>query len=326
MTSMARAWTFAAIAVGVLALVGVSLQRARSAAHAPSAPTPASDLATPPVPPLVVVRDLRPGTSWGRLALVPVVALEGPRFLTDLRCVRAYVSGGRGLCLVVNGTASEALVFDDRFTVRHRLPLTGAPSRARVSADGRLGAVTVFEQGHSYAETGFSTRTTVIDLDAGTVVADLERFTFWNGRSRVQRADVNVWGVTFVPGGRRFYATLAYGGTPYLVEGDLDRREASVIASHVECPSLSPDQRTIAFKRAEGTRWRLWTIDVASRAEHIVDGETRSIDDQVEWLDDRQLIYQYPSDEGNAIWVAGIDGSQPARPFLRDAWTPAVVR
>jgi hypothetical protein len=158
------------------------------------------------------------------------------------------------------------------------------------------------------------------------VEADLETFAFHNGDERIRRVDVNVWGVTFAADGNRFHATVAYGGTPYLVEGDIDRREARVIAKDVECPSLSPDGKTIAFKRAEGLRWRLWTRDTASGDERLVSGETRNIDDQVERLDDRRLLYQFPSDEGNNLWALDVRGGSPPIRFMADAWSPAVVR
>ena len=50
-----------------------------------------------------------------------------------------------------------------------RSPLTGLPSRARVSEDGRYGAMTVFVTGDSYLEssTAFSTRTYVVDMASG---------------------------------------------------------------------------------------------------------------------------------------------------------------
>ncbi len=213
---------------------------------------------------------------------------------------------------------------NEHFEPTHTLPLTGPPSRARVSRDGRLGAVTVFESGHSYAEAGFSTRTTILDLASGTAVADLESFGVWKDGAPISRIDVNFWGVTFAPDGRHSFATLAYGGTPYLVEGDLETRDVRVLAPHVECPSLSPDGMRLAFKRADGLRWRLWVRDLASGAEHAIDGETRSIDDQVEWLDDSQVLYQFPSDDGNNLWVVHTDDGTAARRFMSES--PAIVR
>ena len=325
----ARLIVFAAVCVAAVALVVWSLGRARQSASSGEVANdsaPATTLDTPPPAPFVAVRSLVPGAGWSRLALAPLAAVDGPRFVTALSCVRAYVAGGRGLCLASNGADGRAIVFDDRFEPTHTLALTGPPSRARVSRDGRLGAVTVFESGHSYAEEGFSTRTTVLDLTTGVAFPDLETFAVWQGATRVRRLDVNYWGVTFIPGTRRFYATLAFGGTPYLVEGDLDRREVRVLAPHVECPSLSPDGTHLAFKRAEGLRWRLWVRQIASGAEQIIAGETRSIDDQVEWLDDAHVVYQFPSDEGNNLWVVATDDQSPARRFMSEAWSPAIVR
>lgn len=327
-----RLAVFAVVCVAAAIVVTWSLTRARQAPAPPAAARPGvpaalPTLATAPAPPLVVVRHLAPGSGWSRLALAPLSAPDGPRFVTPLTCVRGYVAAGRGLCLASNGIDGRAIVFDAAtFAPTYTLVLTGPPSRARVSQDGRLGAVTVFEAGHSYAEEGFSTRTTILDLETGTPFPDLESFAIWQGQTRVRRIDINFWGVTFIAGTRRFYATLAFGGTPYLVEGDLDRREARVIAPHVECPSLSPDGRRLAFKRAEGLRWRLWVRDIASGVEHVIGGETRSIDDQVEWLDDTHVLYQFPSDEGNNLYVVHTDDGTPARRFMSEAWSPAVVR
>lgn len=323
---------FALVCVAAVAAVAWSLVRARRDAVLPTgtgAGTPAAvpTLSAPPATPFVLVRHLAPGSGWSRLALAPLAAPDGPRFVTPLTCVRGYMAGSRGLCLASNGADGRAVVFDTAtFTPTHTLVLTGPPSRARVSRDGRLGAVTVFESGHSYAEEGFSTRTTILDLETGTPFPDLESFAIWQDGVRVRRIDINFWGVTFSPGTRRFYATLAYGGTPYLVEGDLDRRDVRVLAAHVECPSLSPDGMRLAFKRADGLRWRLWVRDIASGAEHAIAGETRSIDDQVEWLDDAHVLYQFPSDEGNNLYVVHTDDGTPARRFMSEAWSPAVVR
>jgi len=54
-----------------------------------------------------------------------------------------------------------------------------------VSPDGRRAAATPFSNGHSYAERGFATTTTVFDLESGTVaVPNLERFSVQRGRWR----------------------------------------------------------------------------------------------------------------------------------------------
>lgn len=327
MTAGRRVVAFGAVVVLTGAALAVSLWRTRTAPPGPAAaPAVALPLAAPPDRPFIAVRHLVPGDGWGRAALVPLPAPDGPRFVTPLRCDRVHFAGGRGVCLEAAGLTGRAVIVDAAWQPRASLALTGPPSRARVSRDGRFAAFTVFEQGHSYADDVFSTRTTIVDTETGTPLPDLETWPAWQGATRVQRVDVNYWGVTFEPDGRHVYATLAFGGTPYLVRGDLAAREFRVVARDVECPSLSPDGRRVAFKRADGLRWRLWVRDLATGAEHPVAGETRSIDDQVEWLDDARLLYQFPSDEGNHVWVAETDAAAPARVFIRDAWSPAVVR
>ena len=64
----------------------------------------------------------------------------------------------------------------------------------------------------------------------------------------VGRIDFKYWGVTFRSNSQRFFATLGYTGTRFLVEGNADARELRVIRDNVECPSISPDERLIAFK------------------------------------------------------------------------------
>ena len=50
--------------------------------------------------------------------------------------------------------------------------------------------------------------------------------------------------------------------------------------------------------------------------------ELRSIDDQIEWLDDRQVLYG----DGSTIWVAAADGTGEPRKFLSQAASPTVLR
>ena len=76
--------------------------------------------------------------------------------------------------------------------------------------------------------------------------------------------------------------------TTYLVRGDLGLRKLTVLHENVECPSLSPDNRRIAYKRRVGPQpeaWRLYILDLATMTERPIAAETRFIDDQAEWLD-----------------------------------------
>ena len=94
-----------------------------------------------------------------------------------------------------------------------------------------------------------------------------------------------------------------------------------MIAKGVECPSLSPDGRRIAFKSRRGNQWRLHVLDLETRRRTAL-AETRSVDDQVEWLDEGRILYGL---EGN-IWVVPADGSGAPRVYVRNALSPAVVR
>ncbi len=89
--------------------------------------------------------------SFNHLALVPLDAPEGPRFVTPLSCERVFYAGGRGVCLTIGldgmTTTYTAEVFDQQFASIGRVPLTGVPSRVRVSPDGRRAGITVFETG-----------------------------------------------------------------------------------------------------------------------------------------------------------------------------------
>ena len=90
--------------------------------------------------------------SSGRIAIVPLDAPTIARALAPLACERVHATRDSGLCLSASRgvfTRYEAQVFDGDFRVVSRFPLAGAPSRARVSANGALGVSTVFVAGDS---------------------------------------------------------------------------------------------------------------------------------------------------------------------------------
>jgi hypothetical protein len=249
--------------------------------------------------------------------------------LAALRCARVYFAGGRGLCVARNRSlvlGYKAEVFGSDLRVRHSIALPGVVSRARVSPDGRYGAVTLFVAGDSYAAPGsFSTRTTLIDLATGSRIADLERFTVTRGGRQVTAVDVNFWGVTFSPrDSDRFYATMATGGKTYLIQGSVSARTAHTIYENVECPSLSPDGTRIAFKRRTGSSsrpWHLTVLDLRTMRETPL-AEPRSVDDQAAWLDDRHVLYAVDG----AIWSVPADGTGRPTRYVAAAGSPAVVR
>ncbi len=58
-------------------------------------------------------------------------------------------------------------------------------------------------------------------------------------------------------------------------------------------------------------------------------GETRSVDDQVEWLDDATLLYGLPraAETGASdVWAIGITAGDTPRRVIENAWSPSVVR
>ena len=116
--------------------------------------------------------------------------------------------------------------------------------------------------------------------------------------------DRNFWGVTFAPNGDRFYATLSTQGKTYLVQGSVNARGGHLMRGNVECPSLSPDGRRIAYKKrvaADGS-WRFHVLDIASGRD-VELAEPRSVDDQIEWLDNAHVLYG--SDQ--TVWVLPAD-------------------
>lgn len=274
--------------------------------------------------PFLVYQNVARGEHYAEVAVVPVDEAVPPTF-TGLVCERVYFAAARGLCLMPKqealGSAVQARVFGLDFRPARSARLDGILSRARVSPSGRYGATTTFVTGHSYRDKGFSTNTSLLDMSGGKVLADLEDFEVTRDGKLFDAIDFNFWGVTFAASDNRFYATLQTSGDLYLVEGDVETKKARVIGEDVECPSLSPDGRRIAFKLRQGNRWRLHVLDLAGGRRTPL-AETRSVDDQVEWLDDGRILYGLA---GN-LWVVQANGRGKPRVYLHDALSPAVVR
>lgn len=270
----------------------------------------------------IVFQHIRRDASYAHVA---VSAGGANRVASPLVCERVHFAAGRGLCLLprrsVLGNKFSAMIFDRDFQIREKVNLNGINSRARVSPDGRYGATTGFVVGHSYASDDFSTETTLIDMVRGRKIANIEDFAVLRDGKRIKEIDFNFWGVTFARDSNRFYATLATRGRTYLVEGDVKARRMRVLHQNVECPSLSPDETRVAYKKRVGDgKWRLHVLDLETTAETPL-AETKSVDDQVEWLDDESILYGLDG----AVWVVNADGNGKPRMFLRDALSPAVV-
>jgi hypothetical protein len=273
-----------------------------------------------------------------RVAAAPLAAPATGRVVTEMTCDRVYFSGSQGMCLGADehyygNRGAQAFDAGLRPGLKFNEVL-GSSSRARVSASGRYAAVTVFVTGDSYGAP-FSTRTHVLDLVAGRNLGTLEDFTAFKDGKVFQSPDFNFWGVTFARDDNVFYATLAsgnVGATSYLVKGDVAKRTVTVLRTNVECPSLAPDGKRVAFKkRIEGGTWRIAVLDLATLQDHLI-GEARSVDDQVEWLDDEHVLYGLPQPGSGTmriaqdVWLASVVANSPPQLFLENAMSPVVVR
>lgn len=284
--------------------------------------------------PHVVFKNTASGAGYGHVAAVPLANPGGSRQVTAAVCDRVYSAGGTNACLRTNAgivTTFEAALYTADWQEERTWPLLGIPSRTRVSPDGSLVASTAFVTGHAYAPNSFSTAT-VIARAAGGDFGNLEDFTLVVDGQAVAPVDRNLWGVTFAPDNNTFYATAATGTNTWLVRGDLAQRTLTSIRQTVECPSLSPDGTRIAYKKnsAPGPipHWNVAVLDLATNTETVL-AETRSVDDQVEWLDDGTLLYGMPrkGTVGDSdVWsIAATADAAPAL-FIEHAWSPSVVR
>jgi dipeptidyl aminopeptidase/acylaminoacyl peptidase len=287
---------------------------------------------------VVYFRNTAQDANYGKLARVAVASDAVPEMFGGLDCEVVHVSAGSGVCLSADRgvvTTYAAKIFDiGTSEIRMTLPLAGLPSRTRVSKDGQLAATTVFVTGHGYDSVDFSTETLLIDLREQRVLGNVQDFAVTRDGQPFAAEDFNFWGVTFVGDGRHFYATLSTAGEHYLVRADAAAKTATVLRPGVECPSLSPDGKRIAFKRRRpagaNVEWQIMVLDLASGEERVL-SEQRTVDDQLEWLDARTVLYALPSNERRGaavtdVWSVRIDGGQAPRKLLTNAYSPAIDR
>jgi hypothetical protein len=319
-------------AMATFALVAAARQRAAVGAAPAVAQT---RLATVAAGPRIVFRSTAPGDKYGLVAMVPLADPGGPRALTDRPCDRVDATANRAVCLrTVAGIATtfRAELLDASWRTIRTWALPGAPSRTRFAPDGTLLATTAFVTGHSYMTVGFATQTDVNRAD-GTGYGNVEDFTATVDGAPFAAADRNFWGVTFVDDDR-FYATAASAsaGKTWLMRGSLTGRILTSVRENAECPSLSPDGTKIAYKKRIGDGPAFWSIavlDLASGTETVLGAERRSVDDQVEWLDDSTVLYGLPrpTEAGvTDVWSLGLAAGATPTVLIPQAWSPSVVR
>lgn len=273
----------------------------------------------------IVFQNVERENGYAQVSSIPAANPRAERLLSGLVCERVHYSGGRGICLMprrnVLRFSYDARLLDAQLRESARVSLPGINNRARVSPDGRFAAATGFVSGDSYADQSFSTRTFLLDVERGEKIANLEDFAVYRDGERIRSVDMNFWGVTFGTGGR-FYATLQTRGRRYLIRGSVAQQRAEVIHEGVECPSLSPDGSKIAFKKRTGqSSWRLTVLDLSTFVETSL-AETRSVDDQAEWLNEEEVLYGLNA----AVWSVRADGTGKPRVLIADALSPAVLR
>lgn len=316
-----RAKVIATVLASVL-LIGVAIGWALTRRSPVVEVDPAASLRTPGL----LVRD----TTTGRLA---VISPNGKRAETAVLCSRVYAAAGRGVCLHRDETSPNTFqlsVLDAGLNAVRSFGVNGVPTRARVSTDGRMISWTTFVSGDSYTATTFSTRSGILDLGTDVMADSLEDFTVRDprGSGRKPPADANFWGVSFAADDNTFYATMATGPHFYLVRGDFAAESMTVVGDGVECPSLSPDDTRLVYKRRlPDHSWQLWVLDLATRHRTQL-AERDTVDDQGAWLDDHTIAYAKaePTTGAVSLWSVPADGSGSPSKIVDGAESPAVLR
>lgn len=269
-----------------------------------------------------------PGDEYG---LVGYIDPSGERHITELECSRLDLNEAVGICLSATaglGGSGRGLLLDPGLNPSLRFAVN-LPSRAAVSPDGSVVAWTGFSLGHSYLAPGeFATTTQLISVDR-SIGANLEQvFSMYRGDDLLTDVDMNYWGVTFVDSDH-FYATLGTGDGVSIIEGRVSNSRLDVVFENATCPEVSPDGKTIVAKEPRGDFMQLIAIDVETGDRREL-GESRSVEDQVEWADDDTILYALPNlDEGTDpqpvfdVWALDVAAGSSPRMIIPFADSPA---
>jgi hypothetical protein len=320
-----RVFSIVALLAAVVGYLVVSLQMGDQSQRA--------DLATdhPARPPFVIYRALAPREAYGRVALLELRLGVQPK-VTSLSCLRLHYAGGYGLCATQqlrDGKSANILaVFDRTLQIRSEVVLDGIPTRLRVSPDGQYGAVTTYAEEETAQSERLATRTRIVDMARGVELVDLRDF-------RVDYDDLpeldgprDFSSVTFERDSDRFFATLMVADDRYLVAGSVRERRVTAIRSGVASEALSPDGSVLAVKRLLPERgfWQVAVINLHTWIERDLRQGPRSVDDQVEWLDDEHVMYHDVDGDTTSLWSLPVDGVTGPAVLLQHAYSGSVQR
>lgn len=236
-----------------------------------------------------------PGADYKRLA---VLDTNGDRRLLAQACDRFHIAADLLLCLSQQQSGLyEAEIVDmsapDTPTLYSEI--AALPSRARISDDQQWASWTVFVSGSGYQDvTGFSTIVRMYDIEAGNSAIDISLFSIVAESIEYQYPEPDFWGVSFGDDGD-FFVTARFDGFIEVMRGSAQDSTMSPTGMRGSCPSLSPDRSTVIYKRqvieyGEADRFQLVAHDLLTGEEWEL-GESRSVDDQVEWLDNDTIVY-----------------------------------
>jgi dipeptidyl aminopeptidase/acylaminoacyl peptidase len=285
----------------------------------------------PSLPPFVLFRTLSGLDHHGRVAIVSLESNHAAPEVTDLSCVRVHYAGGRGVCVVeeLNGSVPRpvAYAFDQSLTRGRRIALRGVPTRLRVAPNGRLAAITTYAEEETPEGERLATDTVIVDLRSGEVTADVREFTIENQNLPPLAGPIDVGSVTFERDSDRFFAFVSTPTERYLAAGSLRERRMRTIRTGVACESLSPEGRTLVVKKpGDAGFWQLAVIDLRTWQERDLAQGPRSVDDQVEWLDEEHVLFHNVDGNTTSLWVLPIDGINGPHVLVKDAYSGSVQR
>ncbi len=277
-----------------------------------------------------------PGDDYGRLGIRNV---DGTRTLLDRTCMRVHIATDYGVCLSEDGgvlpTFTTTFFQAENLDADVKSYASALPSRARISPDGTFSAITAFVTGTSYIDIGTESTTivTIDEIDSNRLLRGAGQFTIDSDEARFDNQNPQYWGITFASDEDEIYVTGFFGAKPEVMRGTLNNMTIEPTGWVGSCPSLSPDGKTLVFKEltADNT-YDLIAVDLETNTKHKL-GETRTVDDQVEWLDNDTILYARYQEGGDTavqpeldIWMLDIaEGSVPEL-FLPNADSPAVAR